>query len=44
MARHLLGLFHGEPGARRWRRMISENLHRSDATAALLLQAVPGRP
>lgn len=25
MTRHILGLFHGEPGARAWRRFISEN-------------------
>lgn len=31
MARHALGLFQGEPGARAWRRHISENGHRTGA-------------
>jgi tRNA-dihydrouridine synthase A len=28
MSRHLLGLFHGQPGGRRFRRHISENAHK----------------
>ena len=31
MARHLLGLFHGQPGARVWRRTLSECAFRSGA-------------
>lgn len=31
MSRHLLGLFQGQPGARAWRRRISENAHRPGA-------------
>jgi tRNA-dihydrouridine synthase A len=31
MTRHMLGLFHGQPGARRWRRQLSENAHRAGA-------------
>lgn len=31
-ARHMLGLFHGEPGARDWRRQISENGRGPEAT------------
>jgi tRNA-dihydrouridine synthase A len=31
MSRHLLGLFQGQPGARAWRRQISEQAHRSGA-------------
>jgi len=31
LARHLLGLFQGQPGARIWRRALSENAFRSDA-------------
>jgi tRNA-dihydrouridine synthase A len=42
MMRHVLGLFQGQPGARRWRRLISENAHRADAVPQLLLQALPG--
>ena len=31
MVRHLIGLFHGEPNARRWRRYISENAYSKSA-------------
>jgi tRNA-dihydrouridine synthase A len=31
ISRHLLGLFQGLPGARGWRRYLSENAHRNDA-------------
>jgi tRNA-dihydrouridine synthase A len=27
MARHMLGLFHGQPGGRHWRQIISEQSH-----------------
>jgi tRNA-dihydrouridine synthase A len=40
IARHMLGLFNGLPGARAWRRRLSEGMLRSDATADLLLDAV----
>jgi tRNA-dihydrouridine synthase A len=43
ITRHILGLFQGQPGARRWRRTISENAHRSDADAKLVLRAAPIR-
>jgi tRNA-dihydrouridine synthase A len=43
MTRHILGLFQGRPGARRWRRTISENAHRSGSDAKLLLRAAPIR-
>ncbi len=36
MTRHMLGLFHGEPGGRTWRRVISENAHRPGAGVDLL--------
>lgn len=36
MTRHMLGLFHGEPGGRVWRRVISENAHRPGAGIDLL--------
>jgi len=39
IARHLLPLFNGLPGARAWRRCLSEQGPRSDAGPALLLQA-----
>jgi tRNA-dihydrouridine synthase A len=44
ITRHLLGLFQGVPGARAWRRYLSENAHRPGAGAAVLeaaLQQVP---
>ena len=31
ITRHMLGLFTGRPGARSWRRVLSENAHRRDA-------------
>lgn len=39
LSRHILGLFQGLPGARRWRRYISENAHRPDAGVAVLQTA-----
>jgi tRNA-dihydrouridine synthase A len=36
----VLGLFQGLPGARRWRRYISENAHLDAANDRLLLQAL----
>ncbi|QBL10154.1 tRNA dihydrouridine(20/20a) synthase DusA [Rheinheimera sp. D18] len=40
IARHMLGLFQGLPGARQWRRLLSEQGHLSTATPELLLQAL----
>lgn len=40
MARHLLGLYNGVPGARAFRRHLSENAHRSGAGADVLRQAL----
>lgn len=39
VSRHLLGLFQGVPGARRFRRHISEHAHRPGAGVAVLQQA-----
>jgi tRNA-dihydrouridine synthase A len=36
ITRHMLGLFHGEPGGRIWRRIISENAHRPGVGVELL--------
>lgn len=36
MTRHILGLYQGVPGARRWRRYISENISRPDKRTTLL--------
>ena len=44
--RHMLGLFAGRPGARAWRRILSEGAHRPDAGLGLLdeaLSAATGR-
>jgi tRNA-dihydrouridine synthase A len=40
ITRHLLGLFHGEPGGRQFRRVLSESAHRSGADTALILRAL----
>ncbi|RLA03087.1 MAG: tRNA dihydrouridine(20/20a) synthase DusA [Gammaproteobacteria bacterium] len=40
ITRHLLGLFQGQPGARAWRRYLSENVHQDGATPDLLEQAL----
>ncbi|WP_373086945.1 tRNA dihydrouridine(20/20a) synthase DusA [Sneathiella sp.] len=39
ITRHMLGLFQGRPGARAWRRHISENAHLKGATPDLLNEA-----
>jgi tRNA-dihydrouridine synthase A len=40
ITRHILGLFHGEPGARGWRRHISDHAHKSGADENVILQAL----
>lgn len=40
MTRHILGLYRGVPGGRRFRRHLSENAHRPDAGITLLEEAV----
>ena len=40
ISRHLLGLFHGLAGAKRWRRYISEHAHLDAGNDQLLLQAL----
>lgn len=40
VSRHILGLFHGEPGARAWRRTISENVSKSGADENVILEAL----
>ena len=40
MTRHVLGLYQGVPGARAWRRTLSEGARRPGATGALLRQAL----
>ena len=36
MTRHVLGLFQGQPGAKRFRRYLSENAHKQDAGIDIL--------
>lgn len=40
ITRHMLGLFQGQPGARAWRRQLSENAHRKGAGPEILEEAV----
>ncbi len=40
MTRHILGLFNGQPGARLWRRHLSENAHKTGAGADVVKQAL----
>lgn len=40
MTRHILGLFHGMPGARQFRRHISENAHKPAADVDVLINAL----
>lgn len=40
MSRHILGLYQGLPGARRFRRVISERAHRTDAGIEVLQDAL----
>jgi tRNA-dihydrouridine synthase A len=40
ITRHLLGIFHGEPGGRQFRRVLSETAHRTSADATLILRAI----
>ncbi|MBE1296021.1 MAG: tRNA dihydrouridine(20/20a) synthase DusA [Rhodobacteraceae bacterium] len=40
ITRHMLGLFAGRPGARAWRRILSEGANRTGASTDLLLQAL----
>lgn len=35
ITRHMLGLFHEQPGGRKWRRFISENVHKSPSPQIL---------
>ena len=44
ITRHILGLFTGHPGARAWRRYLSENAHRDDASPDLVLKAIRAIP
>jgi tRNA-dihydrouridine synthase A len=40
ITRHMLGLFQGMPGARHWRRHLSENAPRGDAGIDIVIKAL----
>jgi len=42
--RHILNLFQGQPGARRFRRHLSENMHKPDTTPQVLMDALSQLP
>jgi tRNA-dihydrouridine synthase A len=44
ITRHMLGLYAGEPGARNWRRYISENSFKEGAGTEVLLEALQRMP
>ena len=44
ISRHMIGLFAGMPGARAWRRYISENAYRDNAGPEVLLEALDAMP
>ena len=44
ITRHMLGLFAGQPGARAWRRFLSENAHRPGADSNVLTGALEQLP
>lgn len=44
ITRHMLGLFAGQPGARAWKRHLSEHAHRPGAGVEVVLDALAGVP
>ncbi|MCH7830100.1 MAG: tRNA dihydrouridine(20/20a) synthase DusA [Proteobacteria bacterium] len=44
VTRHMLGLYAGQPGARSWRRYISEHAHLRDAGPQVLINALKAMP
>lgn len=44
MTRHMLGLFARQPGARAWRRYLSEHVHRAGAGSEVLMNALSAMP
>ena len=44
VTRHMLGLFAGQPGARHWRRVLSEQGHKAGAGLEVLDQALDALP
>ena len=44
ITRHMLGLFHGQPGTRAWKRLLSTRVHQDDAGPELLAEAMLALP
>lgn len=44
ITRHILGLFHAQPGGRRWRQILSERSHRPDAGCEVITCALAQVP
>ena len=44
IVRHMVGLFAGQPGARAWRRYLSENAYRENAGVNVLFEALDAMP
>ena len=44
VTRHMLGLYAGQPGARRWRRYLSEHAHKEGAGSEVLVNALNAMP
>jgi tRNA-dihydrouridine synthase A len=44
ISRHMLGLFAGKPGARAWKRYLSENAHKPEAGVKTMLEAMKQVP
>ena len=43
LSKHVIGLFHGQPGAKVWRRYLSENIHQPNASIEVIRQAAISR-
>ena len=43
LSKHITGLFHGQPGAKVWRRYLSENAHQPNAGVEVIRQAAINR-
>jgi len=44
ITRHMLGLYAGQPGARAWRRYLSENSFKESAGPEIILEALAAMP
>jgi tRNA-dihydrouridine synthase A len=44
ITRHMVGLFAGQPGARAWRRYLSENAYRENAGVEVVFEALDAMP